>query len=1125
VATECRAAAAGVEPTPPGEYSGSNPPNRIAVDSNGAIYTVSNRRVDKYVPEGGPPGYAVSIFAPGFASTQQNPVDIAIGPGNSVLVEETFPDGATPVCPDETASTLEWRVLEVDSTGTSLLSVGGECARIRSGNGSNNKSLGVNLVTGDVYISQNSNSTGSFTVPTPGGNRVFILGGTSNPPAVSVDEPVPTSTTARQTGSVTPSPIPSLYVNPPKTTWQLQYRAAGAPEWIKYRSPINIGSVGVPVPFRATVTPLLPNSDYELQIIANQEFNAARTLSEIKSVKTLQAPPAILSTQVSKIRIDSATLSARIDPRGTDTDYYFEWGTTPAYGNKTPVGNVGSGQGGQVVTAPITGLSNRTYYFRVVAESEAGKVVSENQSFTFYPSDCPNSLVRQQTGAGYLPDCRAYELVTPGRANNTVINAMRGPASPEATNPARLPYMALITPLPTGDDPPNSGDLYVATRTPTGWTSKYIGLPATEVKDWGGPPGTELTPGNFMKNVQADPTLSKILLWRLGNWEDSFSGTEPTFSNAPYLFGADGTFLDRFPTNLAEIPDGEDFIAPTSELMASPDLTHFLFTSDIPFLPGAGPDDIYDNDVEAGTLEIVSKDPTGADFKGFPLKTSTDGSHILMSTATLPICNQHGQTCPPIPPAKIYMRVDGHTYDVTDGHNGNFAGMTDDGRMVYFTSDENVTADDTDTSTDLFRWTEEDDAVVRVSTGTEGTGNGDDCGAVGSWTPKCGVKLIATYEIQCNGKPARACNSAQAVGGKPRPTFYNGVFGSQIGQYGGHPENENQLARESGDFFFYSPEKLDGAGNGAEGLQNLYVFRDGQPQFVAAFDPEPTCTLAGSLSGSVFCAAGPIARMQVSKDGRYAAFTSSGRVTGADNQGIEVMYRYDAVADDLICVSCSPNGAAPTTGVFGSYNGRFLTDDGRTFFSTVDPIGPVDTNKGLDVYEYVEGGPRLITGGTGAAFKPVCPLCGIVAQNAHPGLIGVSYDGTDVYFATSDNLTPDDHNGGNIKIYNARSNGGFPVVTEPAPCEAADECHGPPSSKPAPIPSGTGAQLGDGNLKQSAKKKAKKKRKAKKQRAKKQRAKKQRAKKQRAKKQRAKKKQKAKSKKSNQGRPAGGGHG
>ncbi len=76
--------------------------------------------------------------------------------------------------------------------------------------------------------------------------------------------------------------------------------------------------------------------------------------------------------------------------------------------------------------------------------------------------------------------------------------------------------------------------------------------------------------------------------------------------------------------------------------------------------------------------------------------------------------------------------------------------------------------------------------------------------------------------------------------------------------------------------------------------------------------------------------------------------------------------------------------------------------------------------------------------------------------------MAVSANGTDVYFATSEILVGQDENGEELKIYDARTDGGFPFATPPSPCAAADECHGPGSLPPATPADGTGGKLGSG---------------------------------------------------------------
>jgi hypothetical protein len=189
------------------------------------------------------------------------------------------------------------------------------------------------------------------------------------------------------------------------------------------------------------------------------------------------------------------------------------------------------------------------------------------------------------------------------------------------------------------------------------------------------------------------------------------------------------------------------------------------------------------------------------------------------------------------------------------------------------------------------------------------------------------------------------------------------------------------------------------------------------------------------------------------------------------------MYRYDAEAERILCVSCRPDGTPPIGDVLGSQGGRFITDDGRVFFDTPEPLDPRDTNfrigpegqkEGSDVYEFVDGRAQLITTGTGTGG----PGVGFLAGGSNPGLYGVSADGVDVYFGTTDTLVGQDRNGAQLKFYDARTNGGFPFVPPPAPCAAADECHGPSSSPPARLAGGTSAALGSrGNSSKAQKRK------------------------------------------------------
>ena len=139
--------------------------------------------------------------------------------------------------------------------------------------------------------------------------------------------------------------------------------------------------------------------------------------------------------------------------------------------------------------------------------------------------------------------------------------------------------------------------------------------------------------------------------------------------------------------------------------------------------------------------EDIPNEPT--DQAGDTLQipaVSADGSHILMaaagtgpcgfSTCPLPPCSQSFSAslrCP-MQPSHLYMRVDDAvTYDVSQGHDVEYVGSTPDGSKVYFTTNQQLTPEDTDTSTDLYMWSEATNSLTLVSKGNNGAGNSDGC--------------------------------------------------------------------------------------------------------------------------------------------------------------------------------------------------------------------------------------------------------------------------------------------------------------------------------------------------------------------------------------------------------------
>ncbi len=191
---------------------------------------------------------------------------------------------------------------------------------------------------------------------------------------------------------------------------------------------------------------------------------------------------------------------------------------------------------------------------------------------------------------------------------------------------------------------------------------------------------------------------------------------------------------------------------------------------------------------------------------------------------------------------------------------------------------------------------------------------------------------------------------------------------------------------------------------------------------------------------------------RVSEDGSVVVFMTSQQLPGGFNSGtgLEQIYRYDVPANTLSCVSCAPAGVTPTSGaqmsvlrkdeeedVIDRYvvDERGVSSDGeRIFFETADPLVPQAVNGMSDVYEWENGTVYLISSGNS-------PFNSYFLDN--------SENGSDVFFATTEALTPG-HTDGGYAVYDARipHPGDNPPATA-VPCEGA-VCQGPPNV-PSPL--------------------------------------------------------------------------
>jgi len=93
--------------------------------------------------------------------------------------------------------------------------------------------------------------------------------------------------------------------------------------------------------------------------------------------------PSISVCSPTSVASDSAVLNGIINPKGIDTTYYFQYGTSTSYGSTTSSTTLGAGTIATSVNTLISGLTpNSTYYYRLVATNDGGISYSAGKSFS-----------------------------------------------------------------------------------------------------------------------------------------------------------------------------------------------------------------------------------------------------------------------------------------------------------------------------------------------------------------------------------------------------------------------------------------------------------------------------------------------------------------------------------------------------------------------------------------------------------------------------------------------------------------------------------------------------------------------------------------------------------------------
>jgi hypothetical protein len=96
--------------------------------------------------------------------------------------------------------------------------------------------------------------------------------------------------------------------------------------------------------------------------------------------------PVVTTGAASNIEPTTVVLNGTVTPRGANTTYYFQYGTTSLYGSVTPAGSVAAGSGRVRVSAAVTGLAPvTTYHYRLVAQNSQGVARGKHRTFKTKP--------------------------------------------------------------------------------------------------------------------------------------------------------------------------------------------------------------------------------------------------------------------------------------------------------------------------------------------------------------------------------------------------------------------------------------------------------------------------------------------------------------------------------------------------------------------------------------------------------------------------------------------------------------------------------------------------------------------------------------------------------------------
>ena len=748
--------------------------------------------------------------------------------------------------------------------------------------------------------------------------------------------------------------------------------------------------------------------------------------------------PEIKEQQVTQVGATEATLDARINPDGFATTYHFEYDTSPyisgvAHGASLPVPNVaiGSGESPVRVSVSVAGLHPGTvYYYRVVAESAPlgapQAFYGPNNTFTTPsgsepPQSCPNEQLRAEQPFGLaLPDCRAYEMVSPeetgGQDAVDSFETTNARAAESSANPAITYASKGSFGSPTGAA---GTDQFVSRRNAANdrWETQAV------TPLWN--PDSTITYSSFDATAFTPELEAGIALT---------DAALPSSGAPTSLGGGFGLYVSDFATGsyqyvgVAEgVPDG-----------ASTDLSHVVFGGGAvsEWVDGQVVPVSVTNEGAAIQVTVGSQNSSGTSLDNDVWHAvSSSGSRVYFSS---PPGRYEGA---PV----LYLRENAGV--------GAEQGLSIEQEQSKLNAKKECTES-------AKACTVEVDAAEEGAPGPSGGGR--------YWGASAeGERVFFTDENKLT-------KDSTAVAGDPDLYEYQiepgHLYGhlvdltseSIVAKAGEHAGVRGvvQISEDGSYVYFVAKGVLTGEEENQHHekakseADNLYVSHEGgAPTFIATLETADESDWNKGDSAADYAQGGPeVNTAVVNPGGTRLAFLSTKKLTGYDNHDANTgnpdaeIFLYEAGPGGLVCASCDPTGARPpgpssfvarTAESFAQYRPRNLLEDGTLFFDSADALVPHASDGRLNVYEYEHGSIHAISN---------------VAGGDESFFLDASPSGEDVFFGSSNKLLPQD-TGDNAVVWDARQDGGFPFPTAAPPCTTAEACRA--ASPPTPSVFGT----------------------------------------------------------------------